>query len=299
MQQKIGPILIVVGLIAIGAFLINKHSGRADAAESELAWTRIQRDYLERVGWIRSNPDEAGYKSEVNNFLGWYFKQVDGHMKRFGGNTEYDDYVKEREARGVPKLEEHKAHWAFVKGIFDAMKGGRYAPVFSGTDKGMRLDVVSSDVVMEGGKPMIRLVLALWGAQREIRDEGKGQKRMAASARFRVAFKAPRAAGKGGKAPAPYEAEIGGDPGKKIDHPERFIPQFPPQMVLGHYDIDLWPSDAEKMEITFNVDSTSPTGGNANATYVWKLDTPSDWKLAPGAAWEGASEVEREPEMPQ
>lgn len=302
MQRMVGPIIAVVGAVAIGGFLVNKHSTRADAAEKELAWTKIQRDYLEKVGWIRAIPDENQYRTEAPAFFANYFKNVDAHLERFGGNTDFDDYVKEREARGVKDLDKHKEHWEFVKKQFDLMRGGRYAPVFTATDKGMRLDVVSADVEMVNGEPMIRFVMALSGAQRELREEGRGLKKMATSARFAATMEP--AADEAGRKPRvsraepPWSQRIEGDPGKKIDHPERFIPEFPPQFVLGHYDLPRIPSYANRIQVTFNVGSTSSTGGSAEATYVWKLDAPTDWKLRPGEAFEGATEIEGEEGSP-
>lgn len=296
MQRMVGPVIALVGAVAIGGYLVSRQSARADAAEAELSFTRLQRDHLEKVGWIRAIPDETQYRTEVNPFLAHYFKGVEAHRKRHGGNPDFDDYVKEREARGVKDLEAHRRHWQFVKTQFDLMRGGSYAPVFSGADKGMRLDVVSADVVMEQGEPVIRMVLALWGAQRELREEDRGVKRMVTSARFKVGFKVHRVAGRGGRAPAPHEASIDGDPGMKIDHPERFIPEFPPQLVLGRYDVDLWPSDSDKLEIAFTVDSTAASGGTASASFLWKVDVPSSWKLREGEAWKGATEIERDPD---
>jgi hypothetical protein len=47
------------------------------------------------------------------------------------------------------------------------------------------------------------------------------------------------------------------------------------------------------MEITFNVSSRASSGGDAAATYVWKLDVPSEWRLGAGETWEGAEVSER------
>ena len=85
----------------------------------------------------------------------------------------------------------------------------------------------------------------------------------------------------------------GEDPSMKIDFPERFIAEFPPQMVLGHYDMDLVPAEVKKMDITFNVSSRAASGGDAAASYVWKLDVPDAWRLGAGEKWEGATVDER------
>jgi hypothetical protein len=47
------------------------------------------------------------------------------------------------------------------------------------------------------------------------------------------------------------------------------------------------------MDITFTVSSRAASGGDATATYVWKLDVPADWRLGEGQKWEGAEVTER------
>ncbi|HZN93537.1 MAG TPA: hypothetical protein VFB81_12575, partial [Myxococcales bacterium] len=84
----------------------------------------------------------------------------------------------------------------------------------------------------------------------------------------------------------------------KVDWPERYIAEFPPQMILGHYDLDLLPAEVKNMEITFKVSSRASTGGEAVANFVWKLETPGEWKLKPGEKWEGASETTAPMEAP-
>jgi hypothetical protein len=166
------------------------------------------------------------------------------------------------------------------------MREGRYKPVWSATDKGMRLDVLSSDVVMVLKKPQVRLQLVLWGAQREERQDGK-VKKMVTSASFKTQWKLTDEKGK-------LVGEMNADdPSMKVDFPERFITEFPPQMVLGHYDLDLMPNEVKKMEMTINVSSRASSGGDAAATYVWKLDVPSEWRLGAGETWEGAEVSER------
>ena len=167
------------------------------------------------------------------------------------------------------------------------MRSGKYAPVWTATDKGMRLDVLSSDVVMVLGQPQVRLQLVLWGAQRELTEDNNKRKKMVTSASFNTKWVLNDDKGK-------LIGEMqAGDPSMKIDFPERFIAEFPPQMVLGHYDMDMVPANVTKMDITFTVGSRSASGGDANATYNWKLDVPSEWKLRPGEEWKGATVSER------
>jgi hypothetical protein len=284
---------IIFGIIAfgVGAVVVyNKYEAKAVEVAREKDRARITAEYFERVGWIRSNPDEKAYKDEVSTFLRWYFKEINEHFNKYGGG--FDEYLAELELRkGAAnkdsQLTEKKASYEYVKSVLDLMKGGRYAPIFSGTDKGMRFDIMSAEVKSTGGKPQIRLALVLWGAQREMREDGK-QSRMITSTSFGLNTKLIEEKGK-----LYGEMNASGDPAGKIDYPERFIGFFPPQLVLGHYDMDLMPAEVAKIEFNFTVGSRSPSGGDATASYTWKLDAPAEWKLRPGEKWEGAEESVR------
>lgn len=292
MKRYVG---LVVGLIVIvAAFYISssRASERVEKAQAAENFAEVQAKYLERVGWIRSNPDEKSYLSEVNPFLRLWFGGVDEHLKRFDGNPQFDDYLQKIEKRAQsgqkPKGADPKVHYDYVRAQFDELRSGKYAPTFTGTDKGMRLDV-TTEGKMVGNEPHVRYRVVLWGANRELKDTDKGKK-MLTSANFTVGW---RFTDDRGKLLAEMNAQ---DPSMKIDWPEQFIAEFPPQMVFGHYDVGLVPHDVKKAEITFTVSSRAQTGGEALAKYVWKLDVPSDWKLAQGQQWVGAEETTREPE---
>ncbi|WP_317987822.1 hypothetical protein [Hyalangium gracile] len=290
-MRYFGVLVVVAGVFVGSALFYRRLSAQTLEAQREADMARIQKDYLERVGWMRTNPDENAYREEVGPFFKAYFEQVDAHLDQFKGNKEFDGYIQEVEQRGEggkdDKIAERKAVYEYTRKLFDTFRKGRYQPVWTATDKGMRLDVVTADVVMVKGTPQVRFQLALWGAQRSLKDEGK-VKKMITSATFDTAWKLTDAKGR-------LLGEMkGGDPANKIDYPERYIPEFPPQMVLGHYDMDLVPNEVARMEISFKVSSRAASGGTADASYVWKVDSvPSDWRLGAGEKWEGATEEER------
>lgn len=290
-MRYFGVLVVVAGVFVASGIFYKRLSAQTVEAQNEADMARIQKDYLERVGWMRTNPDEASYKEEVGPFFKAYFEQVDAHLDKFKGNKEFDSYIQEVEKKAEggkdDQLAARKATYEYTRKVFDAFRKAKYQPVWTATDKGMRLDVVSSDVVMVKGQPQVRFQLALWGAQRELKEDGK-LKKMVTSATFEAAWKLTDAKGK-------LLGEMhGADPSNKIDYPERYIAEFPPQMVLGHYDMDLVPNDVAKMEISFKVNSRSASGGTASAAYLWKLDSvPSEWKLGAGQKWEGATEEER------
>ncbi len=288
MKRYFGIIVIIAGILIAAVMTYRTSSAKAQEAQREADFTRLQKDYLERVGWIRTNPDPASYGQEINSFFKTYFEQVSTYRNRYRLGNEFDAYLTELDSRGGKdeRAQDKKAFYDYTRKVFDQMREGRYKPLWSATDKGMRLDVLSSNVVMVMNKPQVRLQLVLWGAQREERSDGK-VKKMVTSASFKTQWKLTDEKGK-------LIGEMNGDdPAMKVDFPERFIAEFPPQMVLGHYDMDLVPSEVKKMEITFNVSSRAASGGDVAATYLWKLDVPADWRLGAGQTWEGAEVTER------
>jgi len=295
MNRYLGVFVALIVFTAVVVTGTSRYKASALEADRELSLVRIQKDYLERAGWIRSNPDEKGYKEEVNGFLRWYFREINEHLSRFHGNRKFDDYLTDLSKRveNPKEFAERKAHYDYTKKFFDELRTGAYSPVFSATDKGMRLDVASVSVSTGQSKPQVKLGIALWGAQRELFDESTAangitaviKKKMTTSASFNVIWKLFD-----DKAKLIAEMTAQGDPTMKIDYPERYIREFPPQMVLGYYAMDLIPAEVAKIDILFQVVSRSPTGGEATAQFTWKMDAPGQWKLNPGEKWENAEE---------
>ena len=127
----------------------------------------------------------------------------------------------------------------------------------------------------------------LWGAQREVRENDQGQKRVLTWADFATTFRLLDDKGK------LYGEMSTGNPGMRNDFPERLIAEFPPQTVLGQYELEPVPASVSVMEMLIAVRSHSPTGGDINAQYSWKIPVPDDWKLKAGETWEGATVTTR------
>lgn len=288
MKGSVGFILLVVGIVGGGYFAYKKYNEKQVELERTANFDRIQKEYLERVAWIRSNPDDKAYRDEVGTFFRWYFRELNDHQNRFGGNKNFDGYLQELETRAErlsdQQIAERKKVYETVKSTFEAFRTGNYNPIFTATDDGMRFDIVSAEVKMVEGEPRIHLPIVLWGAQRELRDDGK-VKKMVTSAAFNMTWRLFDAKGK-----LLGEMTASGDPTGKIDFPERYIPEFPAQMVLGAYDVDLVPAEVARIEAEFNVTSRAASGGEAHGTYTWKLDAPAEWKLKNGEQWKGAQE---------
>jgi hypothetical protein len=295
MKGTWGFILLLVAVVIGGAVVWKKYEKKTVEAARTADFDRIQKEYLERVGWIRSNPEDRSYRDEVGTFFRWYFKEINEHHNRFGGNKNFDGYLEEIEKRSErltdAQVAEKKKVYEYVKETFERLRAGNYSPIFTATSNGLRFDIVSADVKMVGGEPKIHMPLVLWGAQRELREDSARMKRMMTSATFAANWKLFDAKGK-----LYGEMNASGDPSNLVDWPDRFIQEFPAQVVLGQYEMDLLPAEVVKAEMEFIVTSRSPTGGEARGSFVWKLDVPAEWKLKQGETWKGATEDVRPPE---
>lgn len=295
MKPYLGVIAAVIALIVGASMLTSRINETQRQAQKQEDFDRIAREYLERVPHIRTIADEKSYKDEVPSFFRWYFKEVNEHLNRFGGEKNFDGYLtelKERSSKGKePQLEDKKAYYEYARAMFDGLRSSTYSPVFSATSKSVRLDVVSTGKVGSGDEAKIRMPIIFWGAQRYMTDDGK-VKKMITSAAFRQTWKIYDAKGK-----LHGEMNIDGDPAMRIDWPERFIKEFPPQLLLGYYEIGLLPPEAAKLEIQFFVSSRAPSGGDAGGSFTWRMDVPEDWKLPAGSTWKGAEEDVRAPEQ--
>ncbi len=290
MKRYFGIIVALVFVVVAIVFTFRKFNEKTAEAGREQSLLRIKADTLERIAWVRVNPDEKSYRDEVTTFFRWYFKEVNDHLNKFGGNRNFDDYLTELDNRagkggkGEEKLEERKQVYEQVKKVFESFKGNNYSPYWTGTDKGIRLDIVSASATNVGPDPSIHMPIVVWGLPRDDKTDEKGTHRILVNGNFKFNWRLLDEKGK----------LIGEMPGEglsgRVDWPDRYIKYFPPGFVLGYWDIGKLPPEVKKVEITMNIGSRSVTGGDINAEYKWNLDAPAEWKLGVGETWKGAQE---------
>jgi hypothetical protein len=290
MKRILPVIFAIVGVVVGLVFAFKKWDAKTAEAQREQSEARIKVDYLERVAWIRVNPDEKTYKDEVGTFFRWYFKEVNEHINKFGGNRKFDDYLAELDERAKKKKgeDEHaddkKAAYEYVRKFFDDFQKGNYSPMFTSTDKGIRWDILKTEPI--NGKT--RLTFVVWGLPAENRSiDDKGTRKWQVNASYKSNWKLFDEKGKlFGEMPAE-----GVD--MKVDYPARYVKWFPLQIVVGHFDVPLIPNEVKNAEITFTQSTRSLTGGDIVANHLWKLELPAEWKLKPGEKWEGAQDSVR------
>ncbi len=300
MKRYFGLIVAIVALGAIGVFGVRKYRTLETGSKRDAFSHRLVSQWFERSPWVNSIPDPIAYQGEVKNLLVWYFKEVEDGRTQFGGSPKFDDYLAELQAKAanVPKGmtsaekdSQRKAVYEFTKKSFDLLRSKSYAPFWTGTDRGIRLDILSADTATIGGSQKIFMPLILWGFPRASRVDDEGVLTEKSSAVFRFEWKLYDAKD---KLIATMPGE--GGPDNRVDWPERYISQFPPGLLLGSYAIDLLPKEVKRIEISFDISGQAMTGGSVLVHYEWKLEAPAAWKLREGQSWEGATEATRSEE---
>ena len=290
MKRYFGIIVAVLGVSAGIVFAMRKWDAKNAESARDLNMARIRAEYLERAAWLRNVPQQKAYTDENQTFMTWYFKEVTEHFNKHGGNRDFDDYLKELDERSAKKkpdddggkIDEKKAVYAYTRRVFDLLKKKEYAPWWTSTDKGIRLDIMSADTGSDG---RIHLPVVVWGLPRDSRTDDKNITRVTVNASFKFNWKLYDEKGK-------LIGEIPGEggPDSRVDWPERFVKFFPPMVVLGHYDIDKLPAEVKTADIEYSINSRTPTGGDILASFRWKGDVPAAWKMGAGEVWKGAQD---------
>lgn len=296
------PLIRLIAVLAIGGagtwygFSSYHKLKREDA--NRLALQQLEKDWLERANWVNDTPDADKYREERGAIDKWYFTELTDHYNHFPefrdyyrGDPEHASVAGKRKAK-KDDLDLRKQYYGLVKNVFDALKDGTYSPQLTGTSNSLRLDLVKIAKRADGQKGF-RIDAVLWGAQRRLDKEtqptGETLEKMITAASFSgMDIKLFDEKGK-----VAAEMPVSGDPEIKVDYPERWIEEFPPQAVIGYYNLPPLPANAVKMELTMSVTSHSISGSDILGSYKWELPVDADWKLAPGETWEGATTEER------
>ena len=298
-------LLALCAVFGVGAYysFTTIHTLKIEKANAaELA--AIHQEWLERANWVNEVPEAEKYKDERNGLAKWYFDALQDHYNRFP--TADRNYYREEEelsgkataAGGKKKkakaedVELKKQYYDLVKATFNSLKDRSYSPVYTANSNSLRLDLVK--IAKRGdGQKGFRIDLVLWGAQRQMQHDRQASGETISKMNTAAGFSGMNIKLFDEKGKVAAEMPVSGDPEIKVDYPERWIEEFPPQAVIGYYNLPPVPSNAVKMELTMNVSSRSPNGADISGNFKWDINVDPEWKLAPGETWEGATTEER------
>ncbi len=196
--------------------------------------------------------------------------------------------AEERKGKFTDKERASYEEWQkLAEGRFALVKEARYAPLFTSTVEGMRLDLLAIEPGPHpaGGDRGIRIDFALWGAPRRVEKEKSGDvttTKVLLPIVFRqIAFRMLDEKGK-----LYGEMNGPGEPFQKLADPERWVEDFPPGVVFGTWWVDLLPREAVTTEIDLDVSLRGANGNERAGLFKFTMPVREEWRVPAGAAYE-------------
>ncbi len=292
-MKKLLVVALPAGLAILGgAMLLSSQRARQETFDARLERARVKREFAERAAVARALPPDQGpqWRDEVGALSRWYFEELQAVRNRYSGAAPAPSALAAAEEERKGKLSEKdraiiEDFQKYADSRAALLREGKYAPVASAADAGLRLDLLAVEPAAspEGG-PGLRIDFALWGAPRQVDRERSGDKIVTRTvvpvSLKRISFRFQDAAGK------PYgEMNGSGEPYQKLIDPERFVDDFPPGVMFGTWWVELMPREGAKVELDVEADVRGATGSGRPATFRFAMPVPEGWKLPPGAAF--------------
>jgi hypothetical protein len=292
-----GPLIIrlLLGLAVCGAavYAMGEHNAVVNKLEFENARERLRSAFTDRAGYVRSLASEDRYRDELAAVTKWYAAEVSAVYNRFPGTKDPDRTLNEiekavDEGRMKPaEAELRKEFFDETKQAFDLIASGKYNPLATSSQNGVRFDLVSMRRDMHEGQSRLRVDFTLWGAPRretvqKSPDGKQGTVKTTLDFGLRsLGLEFVDAKSKllgGGNA---------GPPTILVEVPERWIQDFPPQFAVGTWWIDPFPREAESVLLKIDGELRPPGAPAIPVGYEWKLANREAWMLREGEAFEG------------
>lgn len=297
-------IVLLAGLVlAALVYGIGAHTDAVKTLEFDLAKERLRAAFTERTAYTRSLEDTERWANELVSASRWYESEWTNLLNRHPERRAESDVLATMEAQvaagQMPKQElENRREWYdATQAVHALLSSGRYTPIASAISNGVRLDILGMKRQSYAGRERMRLDVALWGApRREVLQKNDG----GATLKRQLDFNFTRLSL---EFIDDNEKLIGGGdtgaPTLVVDHPERWIPQFPPMAALGTYWIEAFPENTATVDLRIAGDIRSPSAGPIPVSFEWRLPVRAEWKVGAGEAFEGeerllpAEEIDR------
>lgn len=290
MRPGLGVLATAAVALGVGALLFISLRSRGEGTEARLARAQLKREFLERGASSRQLPADRArdWRDDARALLKWYFDELAALHARHPGATGRSP---EPAPKGKGKAKDGdaaQAEWQrYAEERFALMRDGKYEPILSGGENGLRLDILAMEPAQNpaSGERGIRIEFALWGVPRRVEKETPaGTSRTVTHIVVPVSFRelALHFTSAQGK---PYGEMIGpGEPYQKLADPERFIEDFPPGILFGTWTVDLFPREAAKAELTLPIEARG-VGAAVVANFRFDLPLREEWKLPVGEAF--------------
>jgi hypothetical protein len=286
-------IVLAIGVCALGVgFGVSQYSAVKKEGARQQALEQIRREYLERASLALTMADPGRYEEERRALFKWYFNALTNHSNKYPEAKDYFRFEKELKKKGGSEAASYEKRYQLIKSFWERMSSGKYIPVFTAFDQGIRFDIYKLETLtLSDGDPGVRLYFALYGVQRQWGEEQTSSGGRLLRMRVNTRFDGFRVDGRDEAGKPKFEMSLGSGEPFNINHPERFIEEFPPAMVLGYYEIPRIPSVAAAVEMAFQIGTRSVVSGQeVQGNFVWKMtdDMPKELKLPSGQEWKNA-----------
>lgn len=294
-MKKLLVVALPAGLAIFAAVAIfSSMRARSEASAAQLERAQLKREFVERAAVGRAIAVERidEWRDESAALLRWYLGELSAIRNRHPtvppAASGAMAAAEERKGRLTDKERASYEEWQkLADGRFALVKEARYAPLFTSTAEGMRLDVLATETGQHpaGGGPALRIDFALWGAPRRVEKEKQGDvttTKVLLPIVFRqIAFRMLDEKGK-----LYGEMNGPGEPFQKLADPERWVEDFPPGVVFGSWWVDLLPREAVTVEMDLDVSLRGASGNERAGLFKFSLPVREEWRLPPGAAYE-------------
>lgn len=278
------PVLFAAGLAMLAA---RAWTDQADAAAQKLLLEHARHQFSQRAAIVRAAPDKDRYRDDERALMRAWFADLADIGNRF-------PMLRGKGPAFVPPPP--KAHggnlsdWQqLAESEVGAWREGKIELVETSAAQGLRLDLLRVNAA--NGK--LTADVAVWGAPEEMQQDeeeaGKVVQRVSVPLVFKgLSLRFFDAAGK-----LIARLDGGGEPALRLDMPARLVPDAPPGLTLGRYELPLFPPNVAEVEWTLAAQVRSPSGDTRVAQAVWKTKPEPSWS---GAAWGDKAIAETESE---
>src|SRR5512138_3215889 len=180
-MKKLLVVALPAGIIIFGAVgLLSSMRNRSEAAAAALERANLKREFVERAAVGRALPADRidEWRDEAAALFRWYLGELAAIKNRHPTvQTAPSGALAAAEERKGKLTDKEKAgyeEWQkLADGRFALVKEARYAPLFTSTAEGMRLDVLATQTGPHpaGGGAALRIDFALWGAPRRVEKD--------------------------------------------------------------------------------------------------------------------------------
>ena len=274
----LGALVLALGLYAFGTY--NRKVQR-DA----LAYERLQAraGFVERLSFAFSLEQDERWLRELARTLGWFGAELRAAGDRHPEALE----VLRRDAKA--QADGASAQWREFRDVTESfwapLRGGSYQPLASDPVLGLRFDLLGLRRDTYEGRSQLRIDLVVWGAPRREQVErdaqGRAESVLVTSELSLTALKLAFRDAQG--------AELGGLEGSGpvywVPHPERFVPDFPPQAALGVWYVDPFPVEATTLQWSLEGGLQTLPGPALPVRFETTLPVQPDWRVRPGESY--------------